>query len=104
MGIVIDPEDRHVLEIEDCTFTVRGLTGREVLRLSRQLGSADGDADGIFDVLHVSLLEWTGVTDREQNELEPTPANIDRLPLETAVKIFEKVASLSGLDGADQGN
>ena len=104
MGIVIDPEERHVLEIDDCTFTVRGLTGREVLRLSRQLGSADSDADGIFDVLHVSLLEWTGVTDRDGKDLEVTAENVDRLPLETAVRVFEKIASLSGLDGADQGN
>ena len=104
MGIVIDPEERHVLKIDDCRFTVRGLTGREVLRLSRQLSSVDSDADGIFDVLHVSLLEWTGVTDRDGKALEVTAENVDRLPLETAVKIFEKIASLSGLEGADQGN
>jgi hypothetical protein len=104
MGIVIDPLQIHEKEIDGAVFRAQGLTGRQVLSLSAQLGEGSTDNDAIYEVVQKSVKSWTGVTYTSGEEIPCTPDNIDLLPVAVAVALFEFVASLSGLTGEEAGN
>lgn len=104
MGIVIDPTMQHSVEIEGATFSVVALTGRQVLQLSQTLANIETNADGVYQVVHKCVKAWSGVTKTGGEELPCNGENMDALPVTVAVKIFEFIASLSGLSGDDQGN
>lgn len=104
MPIVIDPDKTHSFEYEGTTFEVKALTGRDVLMFSATIGSIEENADGIYTVLHSALKSWEGVEGPDGNPLPCEPKYIDALPVNVAVKVFEFIASLSGLSGEDQGN
>ena len=104
MPIVIDPKQKHTVEIEGATFEVSALTGRQVLNLSGQLVEVEQNATAIYSVLHSCIKGWHGVEDSEGRPVACNPASIDHLPVPVAVKIFEFVTNLSGLTAEDTGN
>lgn len=104
MGIVIDPTQQHTVDVEGATFSVVSLTGRQVLGLSQTLSNVETNADGVYQVLHKCVKSWDGVTTGEGAALPCSGENLDALPVDVAVKVFEFIASLSGLSGGDQGN
>lgn len=104
MGIIIDPLQIHEKEIDGAVFSAVGLTGRQVLALSSQLGEGSTDNEAIYEVVQKSVKSWTGVTDPAGEEIPCTPANIDLLPVTVAVALFEFIAGLSGLTGGEAGN
>ncbi len=104
MSIIIDPKQKHSVEIEGASFEVSALTGRQVLTLSGQLVDVEENAGAIYSVLHSCIKSWSGVEDSEGRPVACKPAYIDHLPVPVAVKVFEFVTSLSGLTAEDSGN
>lgn len=104
MPIVIDPGENHELDINGAIFTVRGLTGRQMLEFSSRLSEIETQPVAVYEILHEVLVGWKGVVKSSGEELPCTPENIDALPVEIAAKIFEFASSLSTVAGDDQGN
>lgn len=101
MPIVIDPKRLHDVKIGDVTFRVKAMTGREILALSGDLATMDNNPDAIYSVLHKCLKKWKGVVAANGKEVPCTPENIDALPVEVSAQVFEKITSISGLQGQE---
>lgn len=101
MPIIIDPNLLHEFTIGDVKFRIKAMTGREMLALSGELATIEKNPDSIYKILHKCLKEWDGVLNTEGEGVPCTSEFIDALPVDISAQIFEKITSLTNVQGQE---